>query len=174
MFQKKNKLDTREKKINYAIKKLTIGAVSLCIGAVAYLGHSGNAHAEESHTDVAKQNKNAAPLKKSIPIAPKKDVVATQRNVTQSTAKINEQQNARRHKKQQAVNNFYKKRQSPFKSAAYQNMLKQNKANAAKLNAATAVPVSHAPKPKNEPVSYTHLTLPTTCNLCRSRWSPYH
>ena len=22
------------------------------------------------------------------------------------------------------------------------------------------------------PVSYTHLTLPTTCNLCRSRWSP--
>ena len=25
-----------------------------------------------------------------------------------------------------------------------------------------------------KPVSYTHLTLPTTCNLCRSRWSPYH
>ena len=24
------------------------------------------------------------------------------------------------------------------------------------------------------PVSYTHLTLPTTCNLCRSRWSAYH
>ena len=24
------------------------------------------------------------------------------------------------------------------------------------------------------PVSYTHLTLPTTCNLCRSRWSPVH
>ena len=24
------------------------------------------------------------------------------------------------------------------------------------------------------PVSYTHLTLPTSCNLCRSRWSPYH
>ena len=23
-------------------------------------------------------------------------------------------------------------------------------------------------------VSYTHLTLPTTCNLCSSRWSPYH
>ena len=23
-------------------------------------------------------------------------------------------------------------------------------------------------------VSYKHLTLPTTCNLCRSRWSPYH
>ena len=23
-------------------------------------------------------------------------------------------------------------------------------------------------------VSYTHLTLPTTCNLCRSRWWPYH
>ena len=23
-------------------------------------------------------------------------------------------------------------------------------------------------------VSYTHLTLPTTGSLCRSRWSPYH
>ena len=26
----------------------------------------------------------------------------------------------------------------------------------------------------NKPVSYTHLTLPTTQQLCRSRWSPYH
>ena len=25
-----------------------------------------------------------------------------------------------------------------------------------------------------ETVSYTHLTLPTTGNTCRSRWSPYH
>ena len=24
------------------------------------------------------------------------------------------------------------------------------------------------------PVSYTHLTLPTTICECRSRWSPYH
>ena len=24
------------------------------------------------------------------------------------------------------------------------------------------------------PVSYTHLTLPTTASQCRSRWSPYH
>ena len=24
------------------------------------------------------------------------------------------------------------------------------------------------------PVSYTHLTLPTTIPSCRSRWSPYH
>ena len=24
------------------------------------------------------------------------------------------------------------------------------------------------------PVSYTHLTLPTSCVQCRSRWSPYH
>ena len=23
-------------------------------------------------------------------------------------------------------------------------------------------------------VSYTHLTLPTICFKCRSRWSPYH
>ena len=23
-------------------------------------------------------------------------------------------------------------------------------------------------------VSYTHLTLPTRCHRCRSRWSPYH
>ena len=26
----------------------------------------------------------------------------------------------------------------------------------------------------SRPVSYTHLTLPTTCRGCRSRWSPYH
>ena len=26
----------------------------------------------------------------------------------------------------------------------------------------------------NDPVSYTHLTLPTTRLVCRSRWSPYH
>ena len=25
-----------------------------------------------------------------------------------------------------------------------------------------------------KPVSYTHLTLPTICFKCRSRWSPYH
>ena len=24
------------------------------------------------------------------------------------------------------------------------------------------------------PVSYTHLTLPTNVQQCRSRWSPYH
>ena len=27
---------------------------------------------------------------------------------------------------------------------------------------------------KTHPVSYTHLTLPTTLHECRSRWSPYH
>ena len=27
---------------------------------------------------------------------------------------------------------------------------------------------------RNGPVSYTHLTLPTTLCMCRSRWSPYH
>ena len=26
----------------------------------------------------------------------------------------------------------------------------------------------------DRPVSYTHLTLPTTLHECRSRWSPYH
>ena len=25
-----------------------------------------------------------------------------------------------------------------------------------------------------DPVSYTHLTLPTNTSQCRSRWSPYH
>ena len=29
-------------------------------------------------------------------------------------------------------------------------------------------------KVKLKAVSYTHLTLPTTGSLCRSRWSPYH
>ena len=27
---------------------------------------------------------------------------------------------------------------------------------------------------KDTPVSYTHLTLPTSLAECRSRWSPYH
>ena len=29
-------------------------------------------------------------------------------------------------------------------------------------------------KMKPMPVSYTHLTLPTIVEWCRSRWSPYH
>ena len=28
--------------------------------------------------------------------------------------------------------------------------------------------------PGYHPVSYTHLTLPTKLEWCRSRWSPYH
>ena len=31
-----------------------------------------------------------------------------------------------------------------------------------------------ATAPEQKPVSYTHLTLPTNCAVCRSRWSPYH
>ena len=31
----------------------------------------------------------------------------------------------------------------------------------------------HVNKKSREPVSYTHLTLPTK-RKCRSRWSPYH
>ena len=27
---------------------------------------------------------------------------------------------------------------------------------------------------EEQPVSYTHLTLPTITVRCRSRWSPYH
>ena len=34
-------------------------------------------------------------------------------------------------------------------------------------NVPAADAVTYAP-----PVSYTHLTLPTTCTPCRSRWSP--
>ena len=36
--------------------------------------------------------------------------------------------------------------------------------------------VSHlnGPRTKLFAVSYTHLTLPTTCTRCRYRWSPYH
>ena len=37
--------------------------------------------------------------------------------------------------------------------------------------------INHKTKFKNKigiPVSYTHLTLPTTLHECRSRWSPYH
>ena len=32
----------------------------------------------------------------------------------------------------------------------------------------------HYTQSEAEPVSYTHLTLPTTLHECRSRWSPYH
>ena len=32
----------------------------------------------------------------------------------------------------------------------------------------------HQPGHNIPTVSYTHLTLPTTGSLCRSRWSPYH
>ena len=34
--------------------------------------------------------------------------------------------------------------------------------------------VSRAVMVYENPVSYTHLTLPTTLHECRSRWSPYH
>ena len=34
--------------------------------------------------------------------------------------------------------------------------------------------VVHALIARIAPVSYTHLTLPTTICECRSRWSPYH
>ena len=33
---------------------------------------------------------------------------------------------------------------------------------------------SEGKETRTETVSYTHLTLPTTGSLCRSRWSPYH
>ena len=39
------------------------------------------------------------------------------------------------------------------------------------------LPTHKSPGPDGftgESVSYTHLTLPTTGSLCRSRWSPYH
>mgnify|MGYP001818346187 CR=1 FL=1 len=39
---------------------------------------------------------------------------------------------------------------------------------AVKLEAACATEITGVA------VSYTHLTLPTTSALCRSRWSPYH
>ena len=44
-------------------------------------------------------------------------------------------------------------------------------------NAAKAITKKAKPKYReiiSEPVSYTHLTLPTTIGWCRSRWSPYH
>ena len=34
--------------------------------------------------------------------------------------------------------------------------------------------VARLPLITREPVSYTHLTLPTIHVECRSRWSPYH
>ena len=34
--------------------------------------------------------------------------------------------------------------------------------------------VSEVAEDMANPVSYTHLTLPTNTVTCRSRWSPYH
>ena len=34
--------------------------------------------------------------------------------------------------------------------------------------------IAHKGTNINKAVSYTHLTLPTTRLVCRSRWSPYH
>ena len=34
--------------------------------------------------------------------------------------------------------------------------------------------IGGAKSSESYPVSYTHLTLPTTVGPCRSRWSPYH
>ena len=35
-------------------------------------------------------------------------------------------------------------------------------------------PFMYAPIANTKSVSYTHLTLPTKLEWCRSRWSPYH
>ena len=47
--------------------------------------------------------------------------------------------------------------------------------DAAKVLAAAGFDMEIVEKHHNlKAVSYTHLTLPTTSALCRSRWSPYH
>ena len=38
----------------------------------------------------------------------------------------------------------------------------------------TSTAPARAGDPATRPVSYTHLTLPTSVLMCRSRWSPYH
>ena len=47
---------------------------------------------------------------------------------------------------------------------------KVSRENSVKRRSFTKSPTSSYPMS----VSYTHLTLPTTCRGCRSRWSPYH
>ena len=42
------------------------------------------------------------------------------------------------------------------------------------INTQGSVNDLHSITMSDDPVSYTHLTLPTTSALCRSRWSPYH
>ena len=54
-----------------------------------------------------------------------------------------------------------------------------SKADTAKIaeKAIIAEQAEHAKKAdeaNHAPVSYTHLTLPTKLEWCRSRWSPYH
>ena len=50
----------------------------------------------------------------------------------------------------------------------------QKKVDAALKGSPGRVEVSVVDAVTGEPVSYTHLTLPTTRLVCRSRWSPYH
>ena len=42
------------------------------------------------------------------------------------------------------------------------------------LNALVEIVDDAIEQDEYDPVSYTHLTLPTTARRCRSRWSPYH
>ena len=47
--------------------------------------------------------------------------------------------------------------------------------NQARIDALNVFPVPDGDTGTNMyPVSYTHLTLPTNHDMCRSRWSPYH
>ena len=58
---------------------------------------------------------------------------------------------------------FYTGENEDFISKDLKNSLDSGKKSGDKLYASIYAPVS-----------YTHLTLPTTARRCRSRWSPYH
>ena len=57
-----------------------------------------------------------------------------------------------------------------FEKAMMENFPNLRREKVTQIQETQRVPSKRNPKT----VSYTHLTLPTTGSLCRSRWSPYH
>ena len=70
---------------------------------------------------------------------------------------------------------IYCKNETFSPSLVLKKQASQAAKNLAPTNPGDALDSTSAPSPVNSnPVSYTHLTLPTNTVTCRSRWSPYH
>ena len=66
-------------------------------------------------------------------------------------------------------------RENLFEKVMMENFPNLRREIVTQIQETQRVPNKRNPKrPTARPVSYTHLTLPTTLVKCRSRWSPYH